>query len=548
MLVDFRNLTYQLPAFSARKPKPYLLFLGALSLAGGALLGIGFLAPSLWPLSLIGIAPLCAVAADQRLSWRSTMLLGWLAGFAVYGLAVFGVYWHALPVAWLPRDEFAFQFAFVLINWTLTSAAMGLAAALWSAVVRFVSTDTWLDIISAAAAWVLSEVVAAYLGLLLNYGPGSIIGPHFTLGSVGYQLANDTALLQAAWLGGVYALSAVAILTGAIFYRIAVTKRAKERRALCVVLVAGILIWGGGRFLFALYPVGAHAAAAQAVPNATFAVVATRLEDGSYDPEANLDQQLGLLRRSAGADVAVLPEGSELFAKLHALGGPMPDSARLYVDSSDVQNADGALQTRADYYDARSGTTTASTYKRFLLPFGEYIPYLYSRGFFANTASFRDLAALGTYTPGAMPGVVATPSGANIGVLFCDEALSPTMYRALALRGANVLVNVSSQLWFNQSRTVFAQMQHAAAVRAVESRRWFVDASNATPAFVLDEYGRIVGETPWDSTGVMRLPVPLLEGRTPYGTYGMYALLVPLFALAYAAWRRMTQGRPRHRG
>lgn len=545
MVARPRGLPYRLPIFNAKKIRPRLLPLGALALAGGILLGIGFLIPPLWPLSFIGIAPLCLCATDQRLSWRRAALLGWLAGFAVYGLAVFGVYWHALPVAWLPGDEFASQFIFVLMNWILTSACMGLATALWAAGMRFFATDTWLDIIFAAAAWVLSEVAAAYLALAPNYGPGSIIGPHFTLGSVGYQLADDVALLQAAWLGGVYALSALAVLAGAVLFRLVVTNRARERRALCIVLIAGLVLWGGGRLMFALHPVQEHAAAAQALPSATFAVLATRLGlgGGPYDPVANLAQQQGLLREAAGADVAVLPEGSELFLKLSDLGQPMPDGARFYVDSLDVQDEDGTLKTRADYYDPQLGTTTASTYKRFLLPFGEYVPYIYSRA----DSVLADLASEGAHVPGAPQGVVMTPGGAGIGVLFCDEALSPTMYRALARGGANVLVNESSQLWFNQSHTVFAQMRRAAAVRAVESRRWFVNASNATPAFVLDEYGRVADETPWGATGVIRISIPLLGAQTPYSAYGMYVLLAPLLALAYAAWRRIAKGRPRRR-
>jgi apolipoprotein N-acyltransferase len=531
-----------------QKIKTRRLALAALALAGGALLGIGFFIPLLWPLSLVGIAPLLVCATDRRLSWRTAALLGWLAGCAMYSLAIFGVSWGSLPIAWLPRDALALQYAFVFAGWALTSAAMGLSVGLWSFAVRFLATDTWLDIAYAAAAWVVLEVAASYLWLGLNWGPGGVVGPHFTLGSIGYQLASSTVLLQAAWLGGVYALSALAILIGAALWRLLTTSSVREHRALCAAAVVGVALWSGGQFFFALHPTEQHARAALDVPHATFAVLATRLGGSAYDPVKNLAQQEDLLRYAAGTDMVVLPEGSELLLKLSALGQPMPGGAGFYIDSLDVRGADGTLRTRVDYYDARSGTTTVSTYKRFLLPFGEYMPYLWRYAGallgLGNSDAFKSLASR-AHAPGGPPGVVAAPSGAVVGVLLCSESLSPTMYRTLARGGANVLVSASSQLWFNQSRAVFVQMQHAAAVRAVESRRWFVDASNATPAFVLDEYGRVAGETPWAQTGVIRLAVPLLFGNTPYDIMGMYVLAVPLLVLLHGGGRRIAQARSR---
>ena len=145
--------------------------------------------------------------------------------------------------------------------------------------------------------------------------------------------------------------------------------------------------------------------------------------------------------------------------------------------------------------------------------------------------------------PGSYPRPVLTPAGVKIGVLFCNESLSPTLYRSLTKNGAEILVNTASHLWFNRSRIVFSQMKHANAVRAVENGRWLVQANNTVPALVLDEYGRVVAQTSWETpSDVLRIHVPRLESTTPYSTLGIWVLLFPIGALLFGVYLNFSKG------
>ena len=59
-------------------------------------------------------------------------------------------------------------------------------------------------------------------------------------------------------------------------------------------------------------------------------------------------------------------------------------------------------------------------------------------------------------------------------------------------------------------------MQNVAKVRAVESRRWYIQSGNMVPAFAVDSYGQVVGETEWGTSQVLSVRAPVLEERTAY--------------------------------
>lgn len=167
---------------------------------------------------------------------------------------------------------------------------------------------------------------------------------------------------------------------------------------------------------------------------------------------------------------------------------------------------------------------------------GEYVPYFYiavshALGFH-DTQSFTQIMQYRQHLPGKPPSPIETSSDAVLGILYCNESISPTLYQSLTAQGANVLVNSASHLWFNGSHTVYAQLKHAAQVRAVENGRWLVEAGNVAPAFIVDAYGRVIDESEWNAQGdVLRYDIPLLTHKTLYASFGLWVLLLPLFAV-----------------
>ncbi len=514
----------------------------AYSILSGVLLGVGFIVPNLWPLALIGIIPLVVIALDVSRSWRRTFFLGWLAGCVLYGLALYGVFLHTLPLDWMGIAEVGLQNAFAVTSWLLAALGPAVAIGVWAIAVRFFATRTWLDALLIPSLWVLAEVLWSFILYLQSHGPGNIFGNiDFTLGYIGYQLVEDVVLLQSAWLGGIFALSAIAAGFGTILYRIFHSESFRERRILTGVLGIGVCIWALSHVFFFSHPVSESRADDETVD---FAILATDVVYAS-DPEKQLAEQMELVENARGADVVVLPEGAELFKKIERSGLQRPSGAGFYIDSVDVREDDGQFYSRVEYYDP-STKVTEHTYKRFLLPIGEFIPYIYflagSVFGFSDSETFQKLVRERQHVAGAVPESVITPGGVRVGVLFCNESMSPTLYRSLTKDGAEVLVNVASHLWFNRSHTVFTQMKHTLQVRAVENRRWLVQANNTVPATVIDEYGRVVAETSWDTPNtVLRIDVPPLVGKTPYILMGMWVLLFPIgivCATRIISWRK----------
>jgi apolipoprotein N-acyltransferase len=450
----------------------------------------------------------------------------------VNGLGLYPMFWDVLPLTWLNASESPYQTAFVAVSWAFSAAAMGSVFIFFALGVRFFATHSWKDLLFFPSFWVLTEVAASLIGNSINYGKGNFVGFDWTINMLGYQLSQDPALLQFARIGGVFILSGVVVFLGAVAYRALFANTLREREILRMVLAICMFAWIGGHFYIIQLPrINTKA------PTNRFAIIATDLHNPKYDAIQNLNIQMPLVEAASSSDIVVLPEASELFYKLQQFDIPRPHDASMYIDSAEVTGDDGFLRTRADYYDPAAKTDSYS-YKHFLIPMGEYIPYLYIKAAevlgYGKTLSFRQLINYRQHLPGNSQ-VVTSSSGAILGALFCNESLSPTLYRSLTVQGATVLVNMASQLWFNGSRRVFAQLQHATQVRAVENDRWLVQADNVAPAYVVDNYGRIAAQTAWGTQGaVIFYDVPLLSHMTLYSRAGLWVLLVPLVCLLWA--------------
>lgn len=511
-----------------------------LSLAGGALLGIGFVIPWTWPLSFAGAGLLLNVFSGEE-KRLAVFLKGWLAGCVLYGFAYAPVFWGALPLDWLLVFPFWSQVILIGLCWALSITGVALSVGLFALVFRALRSGTWLDVPLAGAAWMLCEWLGALWFSVESYGPGSLIAPHFSLGFVGNLLANDAALLQLAWLGGVYLLSAVVFSGGAFFLRIVQTPQSEQRR-LIVVLGVCLAVWGTGHLIVRQIHDAGSSSLRVALIGMQEAPVLTPTPE---ERDAHFAAVASVLGRSGNADLVVLPENAEFLPLLREKEGPAVGSAlrKLFsgetpvlLDSQTVYLEDG-LGARLEYYDVASSTSAYSR-KAFLLPDGEYIPYLFSwiTSFFGLGDKLDFIASHRTFLPGAP--ALADVRGVSVGALFCDEALSPYLYRSLASAGAEVFVNTASHSWFHGSRIVASELLNAAKIRAVESRRWYAQASEAIPSYVLDPYGRIASESAWGSADVLYATVYARDGRTPYDILGDGVLCCALLVLGLIHLRR----------
>jgi apolipoprotein N-acyltransferase len=119
-------------------------------------------------------------------------------------------------------------------------------------------------------------------------------------------------------------------------------------------------------------------------------------------------------------------------------------------------------------------------------------------------------------------------------MMICWESLFAEHARMLANDGATLLLMLANEGWFGDSPAA-AQHNLTARMRAVETRRSVIVASNMGPPLVIDPYGRIIGSgVSRDGMSWATGTVPLIAETTLYTRLGDGLLVVcSLFLLAY---------------
>ena len=125
--------------------------------------------------------------------------------------------------------------------------------------------------------------------------------------------------------------------------------------------------------------------------------------------------------------------------------------------------------------------------------------------------------------------------GVRFAVAICYEDVYGGEMLAF-LPAAQALLNVSNDAWFGDS---FAAEQHlqTSQMRALETGRWMVRATNTGVTAAIDERGRVVARLAQFTTGIATATIVPRSGMTPYAytgdavPVGAAALAIVLLAL-----------------
>jgi apolipoprotein N-acyltransferase len=163
---------------------------------------------------------------------------------------------------------------------------------------------------------------------------------------------------------------------------------------------------------------------------------------------------------------------------------------------------------------ASNGTLLQAVYhKRYLVPFGEYMPswVKYMPEWMQRLTS----TPAGTgFTAGKFP-VTINFDGRRVAPLICFETISPELVASSVRNGGNLLVNLSDLAWFHESMCG-DQMIAFSVLRAVESGRDFVFAANTGPSAVINRYGKITSRSPQEKITNLIGKVTFHSERTPF--------------------------------
>jgi apolipoprotein N-acyltransferase len=464
------------------------------------------------------------------------LLLPAIAGAAcVFGFAPF----YAWPVpivalavlfyAWTrsgsPRQAWLSGFAFGLglflagVSWVYISLHVyGSMPAVLAAIATFLFC-AFLALFPAFAGWTTVKLAGNSRGLRLLAAPGAFVLFEWIRGTIftgfpwlklGTSQAPSSPLAGFAPIIGAYGISLAVAAAAALAVYFFTSRTWTRARFLVLAAFIGLFALGGlARFASWTEPAGAPV---------TVALLQGNVPQQLKWREDVRTQTLLDYRRmifDAKAQVVVVPE-TALPAFLDQLPRDYLDGLR---DHGRAEGKDILLGTvervfrgqEFDYYNSLvrlTGDTLQSYRKRHLVPFGEFIPWGFKWVLGILQIPLSDF----NRGPARQPPLAA--NGTSFGVAICyEDVFGDEMIDALP--AAQVLLNVSNLAWFGDSLAPEQHLQES-QMRALETGRWMLRATNTGATAAIDETGRVAARLANFTRATLVQSVIPRRGATPY--------------------------------
>ncbi|HAJ91877.1 MAG TPA: apolipoprotein N-acyltransferase [Gammaproteobacteria bacterium] len=185
-----------------------------------------------------------------------------------------------------------------------------------------------------------------------------------------------------------------------------------------------------------------------------------------------------------------------------------------------------------EYYNAviSLGGEQAFYYKQHLVPYGEYLPlrWLIGNTLDALAVPNADFSSGGASQPLLQAAGYPVSSSICYEIVFGEQIIRD-------LPEAAMLVNISNDAWFGNS---LAPHQHLemTRMRAKETGRPMLRATNTGISAVIDHKGRIVEQGPQFEIAVIRSAVVPMQGATPYVLLGNTPVIIFSFVGLLWCW------------
>ncbi|MDR2431362.1 MAG: apolipoprotein N-acyltransferase [Candidatus Margulisbacteria bacterium] len=391
--------------------------------------------------------------------------------------------------------------------------------------------------VSAGFGSVLWSISACALGWILFDWLRSLGAFRFTLGSLACTQYLFLDFIQLARHTGSYGLTFILIFInacGGIFLARLKTAAAAERRswaALGSALAAAFcLLLLGGRLSLS--------APARPAPEtkqvAVFQPAIPQQDKLSDDASALKRRYLSALRAYAvehAPDLLVLPETivpaflledrDFLFQLRDSLNSSLVFGTPRREKKGELYH----LYNSAALLN-RYGAVTLLHDKKYLVPFGEYLPL--------RRLLYPLLGKTGFYDLVYLKGSANQPS-AGYSAAICYESIFPYQLREQIRSGGRLIFVLTNDAWFG--RSLFLDMHLAFGVlRAVENNRYLVQAANTGRSFIVDNRGRILRQSNIDEQEFILAETQMLDQKTLYtycGELPIYLALVFFFLYGY---------------
>lgn len=459
-----------------------LLFIGVVS---GLMLGTSLLHAWLWPLVFFGTV-LALVVIQQSASPLHAFWLGWIIGTCKMLISLVW-FWSTYPLDWLGLEPGFFHLSLVLLYWIPASLTLGLGLGLaaWVYKKYCLNVPRRVMLLLIPLLWVSAEVLGALMFSLYTLGPASAITPGFSFGHTGYALVSLNVFRYLAVFGSVYLLSFAVAFVSYLFC----VQNGKQRLLFLVTL--------SGLVLFVPAP-------DNAVQGTGIKVAITETSFPSETktnplPRFDREQAYNDLIRYALAsdsDVVVLPEDSRLTSlfvdtdQVFDFIRSITDKEIVLIDSMTINDGNKNF-FRAYVYDTKTQTRFEFD-KQYLVPQGEYIPYIYKTLISLLGEDVSSWAmSKGIYEPGINQSSMQLPDNVPP-VLFCFESVTPFGVLNIKNSHTSFVAHVVSHAWFKREPKVFwHQLDAMLQTQALFNKVPILQSANQAQAKVYQSDGSI---------------------------------------------------------
>jgi apolipoprotein N-acyltransferase len=330
----------------------------------------------------------------------------------------------------------------------------------------------------------------------------------------------DTPLAPLGPITGVLGISFVAALTAVLLRQL--VKRLNRRRGYTVLAL--IVIWGAG---FALQQVR------WVQPNAE-PVLKVALAQGNIDQDKKWDPAYrdfilltykNLTEQAWDADIILWPEAA--YPVFHHEAANFIGNLDIRATEKNVAVISGVPfwrweNERSTYYNSIFviGDGDGMYHKQKLVPFGEYVPL---EQLIRGLIPFFNLP-MSSFTPGSDQQEPLVAKGLKFAAYICYEIVYPELVRKEAT-GKDFLVTISNDAWFGHS---WGPLQHfqMARMRALETGKYLLRGTNTGVTAVIDPYGKVLGQLPQFSEGLLKGSFRTVSGTTPFMHWGWWPVLI----------------------
>jgi len=491
----------------------------ALAAISGVLFALSFPDFAFGWLAFIALLPLFIALSRSPSGW-SSFFLGW----------IFQTIAWLMMVPWVIRVMSHYgglPYALGVVIFVAMALYLGLYGGAFAAIVHRIrpgdSLGRWLLV---PLAWAAIEYARTHL---LNGFPWSLVAA---------SLVDFTSLIQFDRVAGPYLIGAMALAPAAVA---AWLITARPRGAAPAFAIASVVI-----VMFLWWTTGLVAAKLIVRPTGTAPTVAALLQPNiSQEMRWNESNLMEIYQRMMSMTEDAIRRGASIVIWPESTVPLSFSSNAFYRDSIEAisrdHNVDIILGSVAE--DAQqpnkmwnaaflvsSGRTIGHYDKMQLVPFGEYVP-MRKMLFFAR----KLVRSVGEFEFGTNDKPLQ--GKLRYGPAICYEVIFPQITRTQVLHGAEVLVTITNDAWYDGTS---APRQHLnqARLRAIEDDRYLLRAGTTGISAVVDPAGTILQEIPMGRSGTIIARFQPRHSETLYVRFGDWFAWVAVAGTVAGMWRK----------